>query len=139
MRLLAAAAMAALLSGCAGARTTVVANRAQYPVSLSRAVRDADGNLVPPERRKVVGAFGDQRTAWNLFWSTAKLTPESDISDAVNEQIAAVHGDAIIHLTITSKHCTLNYFAFPMGILPFWPTCADLDIRGDIIKVEPAA
>jgi hypothetical protein len=129
-------ALAMALVGCAGARTTVIAEGSHYPVSLSRAIRDADGNLVPAERRTVVGTFRAKKTAWNLVWSAAKLTPTTDISDDVNEQVAAAHGDAIIHLVIVTTHCALNYFAFPMGVLPFWPSCADIDVTGDIVKVS---
>ena len=125
-----------LLSACAGARTTVVARHAQYPVSLSRGLRDRDGTLVPSERRHVVGTFHASHTAWNIFYAAAELTPTLDISDEVNQQIAAAHGDAIVRLTIVTTHCAMNYFFFPMGLLPFWPSCANVDVHGDIVRVE---
>jgi hypothetical protein len=126
------------LPACVGARTTVMAKRAEVPVSMSRALRDADGSLVTADRRTVVGTFTTERTAWNILWAAIKVTPETDISDAVNEQVAAVKGDAITHLTVVTKHCALNYFVFPFGLLPFWPSCADLVITGQIVKVGPA-
>jgi hypothetical protein len=131
-------ALSLLVTGCAGARTTVVASRAHYPVSLSRALRDRDGSLVTAERRKVVGRFSASRTAWGMVYSAAKLTPTTDISDEVNAQVAAAHGDGIIHLTIVTRACALDYFSFPFGILPFWPSCTFVDVDGDIVRVEPA-
>jgi hypothetical protein len=132
------ATIAALcVAACTGARTNVVAARAEYPVSMSRAIRDADGNLVPAERRKVVGTFHTQRTAWSVAWRLVNLSKTTDISDEINRQVAEAHGDAIIHLTIVTKHCTLSYFSFPLGALPIWPSCSDLDVFGDIVKVEP--
>jgi hypothetical protein len=123
--------------GCTGSRTTVVAPHAIYPVSLSRGLRDAKGELVTPDRRKVVGRFEVSRTAWNLLYSAVPLTPTTDISSEVNAQVAAARGDAIIHLTIETSQCALNYLVFPMGLLPFWPGCAGIDIHGDIVQVVP--
>ncbi len=131
-------AVSLLVTGCAGARTTVVATHSHYPVSLSRGLRDRDGSLVTAERRRVVGRFSASHTAWGMVYSAAKLTPTTDISDEVNAQVAAAHGDGIIHLAIVTRACALDYFAFPFGILPFWPSCAFVDVSGDIVRVEPA-
>ncbi len=124
------------LTGCVGARTSVVADHSRYPVSLSRGLRDRGGSLVTPEHRKIVGRFSASHTAWGMLYSAAKLTPTTDISDEVNTQVAAANGDAIIHLTIVTKACALDYFVFPFGILPFWPSCEFVDVNGDIVRVE---
>jgi hypothetical protein len=105
---------------------------------MSRGVRDDQGRLVTADRRTVVGQFHESRTAWSLLWSLVPLTPKTDISDSVNEQVAAAKGDAVVHLTIASNHCPLNYLLFPFGILPFWPGCASVDITGDIVQVTGA-
>ncbi len=131
-------ALSLLLTGCAGARTTVVAGHSRYPVSLSRALRDRDGSLVTAERRKVVGQFSASHTAWGMVYSAAKLTPRTDISDEVNAQVAAAHGDGIVHLAIVTRACALDYFAFPFGVLPFWPSCALVNVTGDIVRVQAA-
>jgi hypothetical protein len=127
--------------GCAGARTSVIAPSANVPVSMSRAVRDDQGVIVSSQRRKVVGTYHEERTAWNILWAAIKLTPTTDISEGINQQVAAAKGDAVTHLTVVSNHCPLNYFLFPFGIIPFWPSCASLEMKGDIIQVTdgPAA
>jgi hypothetical protein len=135
----AALVSAACVTGCAGARTTVVAPAATVPVSMSRAVRDDQGQLVTADRRKVVGQFHESRTAWNILWSVVPLTPTTDISESVNEQVSAVKGDAVVYLTIVSNHCALNYLLIPFGILPFWPGCATIDVTGDIVQVSAAS
>jgi len=132
-----AVALALAVTGCTGARTTVVAPHARYPVSLSRGLRDASGALVTFDRRVVVGRFNASHTGWGMVYSAAKLTPTTDISDEVNAQVAAAHGDGIIHLTIVTRACALDYFAFPFGILPFWPSCVFVDVSGDIVRVNP--
>jgi len=122
--------------GCAGARTTVVAPTAKYPVSMSRGVRDAGGELVTPARRKVVGHFRVERTAWGLVYSYVNLTPVEDLSAELNAQIAAVDGDAVINLGVASSSCGLNTAPL-LDLLPFWPGCANLTVTGDIIRVVP--
>jgi hypothetical protein len=131
--------LTAFLSGCAGGRSMVVARDAEYPVSLSRGVRDAQGMLVPAADRSVVGKLHVVQKAWTILWSAVTINPEMDISRQVNAQVAAAQGDAVVHLTLVTKHCDLNYFAFPFGLLPIWPSCADVDITGDIVKVRRAA
>lgn len=125
-------------TGCAGARMNIVAPTAEVPVSLSRGVRDAEGSLVPAERRKIVGHIEVKRKAWALVWSLVSLTPERDISDAVNEQVKRVNGDAVINLRIGAAQCSSNFAVF-LDALPIWPGCANVTITGDIIQVAGAA
>jgi hypothetical protein len=125
-------------AACAGARTEVVAPRAEVPVSLSHAVRTADGALLPADRREVVGKFHDERTAWGLFYSAVKLTPEKDISDELNAQVARSGGDAVVTLRVQTSGCAANYFAI-LNALPMWPGCTKVTIDGDIIRVRPAS
>lgn len=134
---LCAAVVLAGATGCAGARTSVVAPTAEVPVSMSRGVRDADGKLVGKDRRQVVGKFETKQKAWGMVWSFVSLTPERDISAAINEQVKRVGGDAVVSLTVGAAQCGSN-FALILNILPFWPGCSNLKITGDIIKVAPA-
>ncbi len=135
----AVAALAALpaLVGCAGARTSIVAPASQYPVSLSRGIRDTDGTLVPASRRKIVGHFKAKRKAWAMLYSFLSLTPSKDVSDDINQQIKAAHGDAIINLDVASATCGMNFVPF-FDWLPIWPGCSNVEITGDIIQVLPA-
>lgn len=128
-------AFAVVSIGCAGAQTEVIAPQAKMPVSLSRGVRDADGNLVPEERKVVVGHFEDSQTAWGMAYSLVKLTPTTDISNALNEQVSRVNGDAVIRTTIRSKTCAMNFFSM-LNWLPFWPGCTRVVVAGDIIQVR---
>lgn len=124
--------------GCAGARTEIVAPHAAVPISLSHAVRAADGALVPAADREVVGTFHDERMAWGLFYSAVKLTPEKDISDEVNAQVARAGGDAVVMLRIEAHACAASYFAV-LNALPVWPGCTKVTIDGDIVRVRRAA
>ena len=84
-----------------------------------------------------IGHLEEHRIAWGMLYSLASLTPTSDISDAINTQVAAAHGDAVIHLSIRSKPCAANFVPL-VNWLPFWPGCSKLVFEGDIIRVLPA-
>jgi hypothetical protein len=123
-----------LVTGCAGARTDVVAPNAQVPVSLSRGVRDREGNLVDSSHRVLVGRFRQDKTVWGLFYAAVKLNPETDLSTEINQQVARAGGDAVVRLVIRSKPCGMNYVPL-LDLLPFWPGCARIQAEGDIVKV----
>lgn len=132
--LFALVAIAVCATGCAGARTSVVADSAQYPISMSRAVRDADGEIVPADQLEKVGDFHETQTAWGIAYSALPLTPHRDISDAVNTQTADKKGQAVVNLTISAKNCPFNMI-YPLTMLPFWPGCTKLEMKGDIVRV----
>jgi hypothetical protein len=134
-RLACVCALVSTVVGCAGARTEVVAPTANVPVSFSRSVRDQSGEIVGEERRQVVGHFESRHNAWGMFYSIAKLDPFTDISNEINEQVAAAHGDAVIHLSIRSKPCATDFVPV-FNWLPFWPGCTKVVVEGDIIRVR---
>lgn len=133
---LVALASTLLIAGCAGGRTSIVAKDASVPVSLSEGVRDRDGELVDKQRKTVVGTFEDERTAWGMMYSSVKLTPTKDISKNVDAQVQQVNGDAVINLRVATAHCALNFIPL-LNLLPVWPGCTKVKIRGDIVRVAP--
>jgi hypothetical protein len=130
-----AGALLAASTGCAGARTSVVADEAAYPISLSRAVRDQDGSIVASEHLTKVGSLHQDTKAWGMFYSAVKLTPRTDISRVVNAQVAALGGDAVVNLRVSGNHCVSNFFVV-LTLLPFFPGCARVEVDGDIVKVS---
>lgn len=124
-----------LLVGCAGARTAIIAPNATYPVSLSEGMRAADGHVLDKSEMKVVATFHEERTAWGMFYSAIRFTPRTDLSDAVNKQVADAKGEGIVRLRVESKACWLDYAIF-LTLLPVWPGCAKLTIDGEIIKQQ---
>lgn len=125
------------LSGCAGARSSIVMTSATYPVSLSNGMRAPDGHLLDKGEMEVVGTFHGDRTAWGMFYSLLPLTPRLDFSKDVNEQVAAVNGQAVVRLRTGTRPCALDYFLI-LSFLPIWPGCANVDVDGDIIRYKPA-
>jgi hypothetical protein len=127
-------------AGCAGAHVEVTARQSRYTISMSQLVRDHNGTLRDPRSLDRVGSFYADRTRLGFFYSL--LTPLStfDISEAVNEQVAAVGGEAVIGLTVSaSDGCdVLNNFAI-LNILPIWPGCVPVTVTGDIVRRRSGA
>jgi hypothetical protein len=124
----------AVLSGCAGARADVVAPTATFPISLTHAVRGADGAIVADKDLAVVGTFNAEKLALAILYSAVPVTGALDISDAVNTQVRAAGGDAVIDLQVRTQVCALDWIVV-LHLLPIWPGCATVKAQGSIVKV----
>jgi hypothetical protein len=113
-------------------RSYVVAEKSNYPISLSEELRGADGKLLQPSQKKVVGTFETTYKGWTALWTIIPMVNRThDISDEVNAQVAKAGGDAVVGLDVMSQQCGWNYATF-LGILP---GCGNMRLRGDIIKI----
>jgi hypothetical protein len=128
--------LASTATGCAGAATNIVAPTANIPVSLSSELHDEDGAIVDASRRTVVGKLDIKETAYAVLYSIVDLNPLTDISSAINQQVAASKGDAVANLEIEQLPCGLS-FIYPLTMLPVWPGCVNVRVRGDIVRVSP--
>ncbi len=127
--------MALVLSGCAGARVRVTAERARYPLSLSTGVRDSQGRLYDDRTLVKVGTLDVQETTFGILYSAAALPPTRDFSDDINRQVAAAGGEAVVDLQIgLGGGCGwLNGFPI-LNALPLWPGCVAVRLTGDIVR-----
>jgi hypothetical protein len=134
-----ATVLAALtIAGCAGARVSVTADRAAYPISLSDSVADGGGKLWKRNELVKVGTFETHHTALGFAYSAVTPWSTVDVSEEVNAQVAASAGEAVVGLEVRSSNvCGLN--AVPvLPLLPIWPGCVRVDVTGDIVK-RPAS
>lgn len=120
-------------TGCAGGHGWVKAPTAQYPVSLSSAIRAADGHLLDKTERRTVGHFDASKTFVAMFYDAIPLNGSFDLSDDINEQVRAANGEAITELTFHVRLCPLDVFPV-FHILPFWPGCSTVRVTGNIIR-----
>ena len=130
------ALMATLLAaGCAGARVQVTADRARYPLSLSPTVRDAGGRLYDARSLVKVGWLDVRKTTSGYLYSAVGLPPARDFSDAINAQVAAAGGEAVVGLKISVGDGCGWLNGFPvLNALPFWPGCVPVRLTGDIVR-----
>ena len=125
----------AVAAGCAGARVTVTAERAAYPISMSDRVRDDSGRLYERRELQTVGKLHADATRVGFLYSLVTPSSTIDISDAVNTQVAAAQGEAVVDLDVTvTEGCSiLNEFP-ALTALPIWPGCVPITVTGDIVR-----
>ena len=126
------------VAGCAGGRVSIVAERSRYPISLSRAVRDQTGRLYDGLSLEHVGTLDAGGTRVGILYSALTIPPHMDISDEVNQQVAAAGGEAVVALTVSvGVGCeVLNIFPL-LNALPLWPGCVPVTVTGDIVRRRP--
>lgn len=128
----------AMLAGCAGARYDIAADHAKYPISFSPALPTAEGtNAYLNHELEPEGTFEFSTTQLGFVWS---LVPSKtvEISDQINAAVAEKHGEGVVALSIANKSCASNYL-FPLPILPFWPGCQVLTVKGTVVRLRVAA
>lgn len=125
--------------GLAGSRSYITAPSVNYPVSLSPAIRNVDGTISMEDDLVKVGEFYYQYKSGSMLWLAIPLTETKyDISNALNEQIGKVGGEAIINLSIKNNGDPLVILspALSFGLLPSY---SSIEITGDVVsrKVIP--
>jgi hypothetical protein len=127
-----------LLVGCAGANVEVTARGAVYPISMSGIVRDNSGTLLDVHSMKIVSGFHLEATRVGILYSGVTPHGTLDISDAVNAQVSAAQGEAVIRLSITVEDsCDLVNTLPVLNAIPFWPGCVPVVLDGLIVKRRP--
>lgn len=122
-------------TGCAGAHVEITARQSRYAISMSPVVRDSAGRLYDRQSLEVVGALHTDRTRLGFFYSAFTPLSTFDISDAVNTQVEAAAGEAVVDLSVSaSDGCDVlnNFFLF--NFLPIWPGCVPVTVTGDIVR-----
>ena len=122
-------ALALTVAGC-GARSYIEASQTRYPVSMSSAVRAPDGTVLTSSQLRKVGTFALAYKKCNMLWTLIPLIFRTEnISEDVDEQVARVHGEAIINLSVESSATIWNVMTL-FGVLP---DCGNVRIDGDIV------
>ena len=125
----------AATTGCAGARVDVTAARSRFPISMSDAVRDRSGELYGPPSLQRLADFSVESTKIGILYSAVAPGSPLDISDAVNTQVTAAQGEAIINLSVTvSEGCAFLNSVPLLNALPIWPGCVPITIEGEIVR-----
>jgi len=133
-----ALASALAAGGCAGGRVGITADHSRYPISMSQAVRDQTGRLHDRRSLETVGALDAGGTRVGIFYSALTMPWTIDISDAVNQQVAAAGGEAVINLAVSVSGACDVLNAFPiLNMIPIWPGCVPVTVTGEIVRRRP--
>ena len=116
MKMLVVVVVALLLAGCSSSTRGDVrftASTARVPISLTRALADDNG---------IVAAGRIHRLDDFRYETDGCVNATLDISEAVNREVARVHGDAIVELEVQSKPSS---------------DCVSVRLHGVIVRVDP--
>lgn len=122
-----------LICSCAGGRGGISFKTASYPISMSQMLFDSQGRNLPPQAFQIVGTVSAQRRLWGIMYSWIPLGGTRDVSEDMNRQISAVSGEGVVGLHAVVKGCGLNGI-FPLTLLPIWPGCAKVEVKGWIVR-----
>ncbi len=120
-----------ILTGCAGARYRISADRLRYPASLSPVLPDEEGRpAYLGESLKPVGRFSFNRTSVGFVYGVTGTA--IDLSDDLNREVERRQGEGIVQLSLRPENCASSWF-FPFTLLPFYPGCHNLTVTGTVI------
>lgn len=128
--------MFALLLGSTSCviQSNIRADHARYPISLSGGLPTTDGRtLITGEDLVEVGQI--DKTYWRckILYSTIALGLDVDISDEVNRLAEAHQADGVTQLQVSSSE-TFTHNGFILRLLPIWPICHSVLIKGKLVK-----
>mgnify|MGYP001570407948 CR=1 FL=1 len=128
------------IAGCAGARGNLTMSTLEYPVSTSAFLYAEDNKtmLATGKDLTVVKKFEYDKTAWGIMWILAPLSGDSDVAEAINNEIKDSGGDGMTNFTVSVSGCAMqrfnSLFLNFIHIIPILPSCTSLEIGGDIVK-----
>ncbi|MEW6744504.1 MAG: hypothetical protein AB1486_17255 [Planctomycetota bacterium] len=134
--LLVMAVAAFLVTGCAGARTKVTFDMAEYPISMTSSVPDRDGQLLEPSEMEFVGRLHAEGEGWSTGWSLIPLS-HPDFSEEVNKQVADAGGEAVVNLRVNATDSTINLIGIAfLHWIPVFPGAVAVSLDGDIVRSQ---
>ncbi len=102
---------------------------------MTAALPDTTGkNLRVGHELVTRGRLSGQATACSFLYGATPATVE--ISTIVDEQVRKAGGEGVASLVIEATDRGWGW-AFPLALLPFWPTCLAIQVSGAIVARRP--
>jgi hypothetical protein len=120
-------------AACAGSRGKLRLDNLEYPASFSGYIYDERQQPVRIGKgvKKIADVAASKRV-WSLLYGQAPLSDDSALITEFNREIKKSGAAGVVNLQLESSPCLLNHF-FILNILPFWPGCTVLELRGDAV------
>jgi hypothetical protein len=123
-------------SGCLSLSSTALhGSDLRYPVSMSKSVVDAAGQIQVPKAAEKVAHFTRDWSHWGWFYGFVSLSSHVDLSAMLNEEIEKAGGDGIVNLKVTAEGSGLSWF---ISLLIIIPERVDVTVEGDVYKSSAA-
>ncbi len=106
----------------------------KYPASMSGSLYGPNGEVTNTENGlKEIDGFYYSREYWSMFYSLVPLSGTNDIVEQMNMKIEKAGGDGMINVKVISDYSKLTSI-WPLNLLPIWPGCSEVQVRGTIVK-----
>ena len=124
---------ATTMLACAGSKGNLRLDQLEYPASFSGYIYDEKQQpLRIGGGVKKVGEVTASKRVWAMLYGQAVLSDDSALIREFNDEMRKTGATGAVNLQLESSACLLNHF-FILNILPFWPGCTVLELRGDAI------
>tara|TARA_R110002072_G_scaffold273219_4_gene433835 strand:+ start:30185 stop:30619 length:435 start_codon:yes stop_codon:yes gene_type:complete len=122
--------------GCLSLSSTALnGSDLRYPVSMSKSVVDAAGQIHAPKASARVARFKRDWSHWGWLYGSVSLSSHVDLSAMLNEEIEKAGGDGIVNLKVTAAGSGLSWF---ISLLIIIPERVDVTVEGDVYKLSDA-
>lgn len=115
-------------TACAVADTSLRFDGMEHPVSLS--------SHLPPEAAALatipLGTFRQELRTFAFVYGYLPMERAVQLAPVIDREIRRLGGTAAINVSVEVHHCVLNYVV-PLNVLPIWPTCARVELRGEVL------
>ena len=88
---------------------------------------------------EIIGDIEVTHRYWSLVYSFVPLGDTTQQMRTFNQTIAARGGQAVINFSVENEGCDMNNFAYLVApaVLPFFPGCSKITLRGKIVRESP--
>lgn len=129
-----------LAVNCIGSRHKIKTDDLSYAVSMTPQIYGSDGRVKAENiGLEIIGDIEVTHRYWSLVYSFVPLGETTQQMRAFNQTIAARGGQAVINFSVENEGCDMNNFAYLVApaVLPFFPGCSKITLRGKIVRESP--
>jgi hypothetical protein len=126
-----------LLASCSIGIGVVRTDELKYPASLSPYLPDADGTIVSEQKGlEIIGKAYTSKRFYRIVYGAFPLNDtEWESGVELNAQVEKAGGQGLVNVEIENSPCAISQTGL-LNIVPIWPGCNLVEIRGDIVKVK---
>lgn len=130
-------ALLALFVSCSIGIGVVRTDELRYPASLSPYLPNADGSIVSEQKGlEIIGKAYTSKRFYRIVYGAFPLNDiEWESGTELNAQVEKAGGQGLVNVEIENSPCGISQTVV-LNIVPIWPGCNLVEIRGDIVKVK---
>lgn len=134
--LLFSAMITLILSGCGISGGRINFDDLKYPASMSGSLYGPTGDSIAHGTGlNPIQDFEHTKYLCSILYSIIPISRSGDIIELMNKKIEAAGGDGMTYVSVSSDYSMLTS-VFPLNLLPIWPGCSKITVKGTIVRFE---